>query len=348
MPPSGEDHLSPPDAERRAHTFVVGASAGGVEALRDLVAQLPHGFPGAILVVLHVAPRGTSVLPQILSRAGELRATHAVDGEAIHAGRIYVAPPDRHLLVSDGHLRLDSGPKINGHRPAIDTLFRSAARMYGQGAAGVVLSGVLDDGTAGLLAIKRAGGPTLVQDPVEALYEMMPQSAILYVHPERVGPARDLGAAIAGMAKAPPPESPGSDRLLRDEQYVEVDRGASDDPQPGETTGLTCPDCQGAIWETVEHGLPRYRCRVGHEYAQESFLASQCERVETALWTAPRALEERAALNRRIATRRRERVQTEVALRYELRANDALERALVLRELVGDTLPAALEESDVA
>src|SRR5204863_7623481 len=140
---------------------------------------------------------------------------------------VYVAPPDQHLLVLDGHLRLDRGPRVNGHRPAIDTLFQSAARMYGSGVAGVVLSGVLDDGAAGLMAIKRAGGITLVQDPSEALYEMMPQSAIDLVHPDRVASAADLGAAIAGLAEAPP--EPPVDEVATPALFVDVDRAASDD-----------------------------------------------------------------------------------------------------------------------
>jgi two-component system chemotaxis response regulator CheB len=164
---------------------------------------LPEGFPPALLVVLHLAPTATSALPQILERAGRLTAKHAEDGEPIEPGHIYVAPPNAHLLVRNGQCVLDPGPRVNGHRPAIDSLFRSTAETYGSHAAGIVLSGVLDDGTAGLLAIKRAGGATFVQDPQEALYPGMPQSAIEYVQPDHVAPAAELGRLLASIATAP-------------------------------------------------------------------------------------------------------------------------------------------------
>jgi len=188
---------------RPIHTAVVGASAGGVEALRTLVGELPRDYPGALLVVLHVAPMGTSVLPRILTRAGSIPAAHAVDGESIEAGHIYVAPPDRHLLVSHGRVALGHGPKVNGHRPAIDPLFRTAAEAWGERAVGVVLSGALDDGAAGLRAIKRNGGRAFVQDPDDALYAGMPASAIALAEPDLVATARELGKTIARLAPIP-------------------------------------------------------------------------------------------------------------------------------------------------
>lgn len=315
------------------HTAVVGASAGGVEALRELVAQLPGDYKGALLVVLHVAPMGTSVLPQILSRAGELTATHAEDGEEIKAGHIYVAPPDKHLLVSNGRLSLDRGPRINGHRPAVDSLFRTAADVWGQRAVGVVLSGVLDDGTAGLLAIKRRGGKAFVQDPDEALYEGMPRSAIEFVKPDLIGSASAIGQAIAELGSEDPDPPEGVVYVPKD-VFVEVDRGASDNPQPGEPTGLTCPECNGGIWEHIVEGLPRYACRVGHEFGPEAFDSEQAERVEAALWTALRALEERGALHRRIAARQHAHGNMHAAEKYNERADQAVENAVVLRELI--------------
>jgi two-component system chemotaxis response regulator CheB len=195
--------LSTPIELRRIRTIVVGASAGGIEALKNFVGALPGGFEGVVLVVLHVASDSTSVLPQILARSGALDAKHAEDGAEARPGCIYVAPPDHHLLVADGHLRLDAGPRVNRHRPAIDPLFQSAADAYGAAAAGVVLSGVLRDGTEGLLAIKRGGGMTFVQDPAEALYQAMPQNAIDAVEPDRVGTAHELGVAIADAAREP-------------------------------------------------------------------------------------------------------------------------------------------------
>jgi two-component system, chemotaxis family, protein-glutamate methylesterase/glutaminase len=325
--------LSTSEDSRPIHTAVVGASAGGVEALRDLVAELPPDYPGAVLVVLHVAPMGTSVLPQILSRAGDLPATHAVDGEQIECGHIYVAPPDLHLVVSDGRLVLSHGPRINGHRPAIDTLFRAAADAYGRTAVGVVLSGVLDDGTAGLLAIKRRGGRTFVQDPEEALYSGMPTSAIEFTRPDLIASASAIGRAIAEIGSSP--TDPGEGVLfVAEDTLAEVDRGASEQPQPGQPTGFTCPECNGGIWEHVVEGLPRYACRVGHEFGAEAFNSEQAESVEAALWTALRALEERAALHRRIAARQEANGNMRSAEKYRLRAEQSVENAVVLRELI--------------
>jgi two-component system chemotaxis response regulator CheB len=317
----------------KIHTVVLGASAGGIEALRILLAELPADFPAAICVVLHLA-RGPSVLPQILARACELPAVQAEDGMEAKGGRIHVAPPDRHLLVQEGKLSLDNGPHINGHRPAVDTLFRSAA-AYGAGTAGVVLSGVLDDGTAGLMAIKRAGGVTLVQDPADALYEMMPRSAIEIVTPDRIGTASMLGLFLAEIA-AKPPLDPEHNGTQVHEHLVEVDRGSSDDPQPGEPTGLTCPACNGGIWLSHENGIPRLACRTGHSYSLDTFAASQTDRVETALWTALRTLEERAALYRRMAARHREHGNTRTAERLALKAESAVQHAFVVRELIDE------------
>src|SRR5438067_12132886 len=178
-------------------TIVIGASAGGVDALQQLVAGLPADLPAAVFVVLHISPHGPSVLPRILSRAGPLRAAHPKDREAIRPGRVYVAPPDYHLLVSNGRVRVTRGPRENGHRPAVDALFRPAARSRGPRVVGAVLSGVLDDGTAGLLAVKQAGGLAVVQNPADALYSGMPQSALDNVAVDYTLPVADIPAVLA-------------------------------------------------------------------------------------------------------------------------------------------------------
>ena len=318
----------------RVHTVAVGASAGGIEALRNLVAELPGDFPATLLVVLHLPPRGTSVLAQILDRAGRLRAFQAEDGAHPEAGAIYVAPPDCHLLADDGVMRLDHGPRSNGHRPGIDPLFRSVAAAYGSGAAGVILSGVLDDGTAGLMAIKQAGGLTLAQDPDDALYEMMPRNAIEVVAPDHVGSTSALAAILAAAAAEPPPDPPYKAPPAREEHLVAVDRSSSDQPQPGGVTGLTCPECNGAIWYDESGGAPRFACRTGHEFGAASFTAAQAERVESALWTALRSLEERAALYRRMAARHRAAGNGRTAERFALRGESAVQHAFVVRELI--------------
>jgi two-component system, chemotaxis family, protein-glutamate methylesterase/glutaminase len=316
------------------HTVAIGASAGGIEALRGLVAQLPVDFPAAVLVVLHLPPKGTSFLPQILARAGALPAVTAKDGAALDGGCIYVAPPDCHLLVDGGHVHLDHGARTNGHRPAIDPLFRSVAKAYGRAGAGVVLSGVLDDGTAGLMAIKQAGGVTLAQDPADALYDMMPRTAIEVVSADHVGTAEQLGKVLAEIAAGGPPESPAALHAVRQEHLVEVDRGSSDDPQPGQVTGLTCPECNGAIWLDDSGPVPRFACRTGHDYSPQSFDAAQTDRVEAALWTALRTLEERAALYRRMAARHRESGNARTSERFAVRAESAVQHAGVIRDVI--------------
>jgi two-component system, chemotaxis family, protein-glutamate methylesterase/glutaminase len=333
--------------DHRRHLVVVGASAGGIEALTALVGALPPDFPAAVLVVLHLAPAGTSVLPQILARAGALPAEQGLEGTPIQGGRIYVAPPDCHLEVEDGHLAVRRGPTINGHRPAVDALFRSAAEAYGAGVAGVVLSGVLDDGTTGLQLIKQHGGATLVQDPGEAVYDGMPRAAIDAVDPDFVLPAREIGSMLVRLAAAPPPDpppraAPAPDGAL----FLEVERAATDHPRNGRATGLSCPACDGGLWLDDSDGRETFRCRIGHEYSPETFLHDQSRQVERALWIALRAVEERAALHRRVADRLSRRGSTVNAARFARRADDAVQEAFTLRQLLERF--AADDESEVA
>ena len=207
--------------------IVVGASAGGVEALGELVSLLPADLPAAVFIVLHIPAYGTSVLPGILSRRGPLPAVHPADGEAIRQGRIYVAPPDHHLLLEkDGTVRLTRGPHENGHRPAVDTLFRSAARAYGPRVIGVVLTGTLDDGTAGLQVVKRRGGLAVVQDPEEALFASMPRAAIEAVAVDHVAALAEIGSTLARLAHLPAPaesEAPVTPDLEDEVKVAEFD-----------------------------------------------------------------------------------------------------------------------------
>jgi two-component system chemotaxis response regulator CheB len=323
---------------------VVGASAGGVEALRAIVTRLPSDLPAAVFVVLHVPAIATSVLPAILARAGELPAAHAEDGAEIERGRIYIAPPDHHLLIQPGFTRVNRGPKENGYRPAIDPMFRTAAATYGSRVVGVILSGVLDDGTAGLAAVKTHGGRALVQDPEDALYPMMPMSAVDAAEPDLVAPAAELADVITQLSHeaVPATMAPTDDPLLGDEEYIEVDRAASDQPQDGSPSGFVCPDCGGALWESEDdQGLLRFRCRTGHGYSIETLAAEQTETVESALFAALRALEERAAMARRMAVRLRGRGSKTSAARFEAQADAAVQQALVIRESLVNIHPLA-------
>jgi two-component system, chemotaxis family, protein-glutamate methylesterase/glutaminase len=324
----------------RGHDIVVvGASAGGVEALGRLARGLPEDLPAALFVVLHVPSSTSSALPSILDRQGPLPATHASDGEPIRHGRIYVAPPDSHMLVGRDTIRLGRGPRENGHRPAVDPMFRSAARVHGLRTVGVVLSGVLDDGAAGLLAIKALGGITIVQDPDDALYPSMPNNAIEHVEVDHIAPVPAIAKILGELAMEPPvpgPDPPPHVRLLESEpdEFVDPTRDHGPGDVPGRPSIFACPDCQGVLWEIQEGGLVRYRCHVGHAWSPESLLSEQGEALENALWVALRSLQERAALARRMADPARERGHRLTAARFDEQAREAEEAAAVLRQLL--------------
>lgn len=293
--------------------IVVGASAGGVEALSTLVGDLPDDLPAAVFVVLHMAPHAATALPSILARRTRLPVGQPRDGETVRPGRVYVAVPDRHLILHPGVIGVASGPTENGHRPSVDTLFRSAAAAYGRRVAGVVLSGSRDDGTAGLRAIHERGGVVIVQDPDEALFPGMPQSAVAGDHPDFVLPVGEIGALLTRLARKEVARE-GRSETVPDELDAELRWANPDlawsapsDPPLGIPSGFTCPECHGGLWEIEDEGLPRYRCRVGHGFSAESLLAIQRGDMESALWTAYRTLEERASLFRRLADRARGR-----------------------------------------
>jgi two-component system, chemotaxis family, protein-glutamate methylesterase/glutaminase len=315
---------------------VVGASAGGVEALIGVAASLPAELPAAVFVVLHVPPTGTSALPDILRRSGPLPASHVKDGEPIEHGRIYVAPPDHHLLIRPGHVHLTRGPQENGHRPAVDPLLRSAAREYATRVVGVVMSGALDDGSAGLVAVKSRGGLAVVQDPADALYSGMPVNALQHVAVDHVLPAAAIGELLARLASEPVPEPPGPapTDMKMEVEMEKFSLDAMEGSHPGEPSGFSCPDCNGVLWAIQDGGLERFRCRVGHAWSPESLLTRQSESLEAALWVALRSLEERAALARRLAEPARRRGHRITATRFDEQATEAQQAARVVRNLL--------------
>jgi two-component system chemotaxis response regulator CheB len=318
------------------NVLLIGASAGGVEALRSLVAELPPDLPAAVLVVLHVPASGRSALPRILERSGTLPCEHAVDGEPLHTGRVYVAPPDRHLILLDDVVQLSRGPRENGYRPAVDVLFRSAARELTSRVIATVLSGTLDDGTAGVRTVQSRGGLVFVQDPDEALYPGMPQNALAACRPDFVGTAQALGKELARLAGSPAPEwsTEAQRELMMETEMARLDQDALDDlDRPGTPSGFSCPDCQGSLFELADHHL-RYRCRVGHAWTALSLLAQQDAGLEHALWMALRSLEEKAALARRMAHSARLRNSERTAAQYDESAEAALAATGTLRELL--------------
>ena len=327
--------------------IAVGASAGGVEALSKLVSALPAGLPAAVFVVVHIPAESISVLPQILSRAGPLRATHAEDGEDIATGRIYVAPPDRHLLIKAGHVRVVAGPRENRHRPAIDPLFRSAARLYATRVIGVVLTGAGDDGVAGLRAIKNRGGIAIVQDPADAAYPALPRNALDFIAADHVPSLDQLPSLLDRIVREPaqPPATPVSPRLQKETQYAEVDLDTiEDDDKPGHPSAFSCPDCGGVLWELEGEDLLRFRCRTGHSYTANALAEEQDDHAEKALWAAFRNLEEQAHFARRSAARARRAGHARLAERFLARAEEATANSAMIRDMIVQLAPVAETE----
>ena len=327
---------------------VIGASTGGLDALKALVGGLPADLPAAVLVVLHTAASSPGLLGQILDRHGPLPARLARDGEPIEMERIYVAPPDRHLLVTPGAVRLSDGVRENRTRPAVDPLFRSAAVAYRSRVVGVVLTGALDDGAAGLRAVERCGGVAVVQDPADALVSDMPRHALRAVPDARRASAAGLGPLLGRLVREPAPAPPplpddlaAEDRLTR--------RGLAplpNDPMDemdtldglGDRVPLSCPDCGGALWHLHDEP-PRYRCHVGHAYSAASLIDGQADATEQALVVALRTLEERARTLQRMAAEDRQRGRSGGGAEYASRAAELEGHADTLRGVLTATRP---------
>ncbi len=318
--------------------MVIGASSGGVEALTQVVYDLPARLPAAVFVVMHIPAQATSMLPVILERSGPLPARHAVDGEPIELGRVYVAPPDFHLLVERDVVRVQRGPRENRHRPAVDPLFRSAARAYGPRVVGVILTGALNDGTAGLLAVKRRGGIAVVQDPAEALFPSMPASALEYVQTDYCLPLGQIAPLLARLAREPAEEEakyPIPAEMEAEEKILEMDeRAMSSDQRPGRISSFTCPECKGPLWELRDGELLRFRCRQGHAFTGEIMVAEQTEAVEEALWIALNILQESAQMSAQMAAEARQRNRQYAATHFERMAQEKMQRVEALRQVL--------------
>lgn len=318
---------------------MIGASAGGVQALCEVVGGLPDALPAAVLVVLHVSPYPTSALPAILTRCGKLRAVHPEDGAELRPGHIYVAPPDRHLVVEEGRVCINRGPRENGHRPAVDVLFRTAGRIYKNRVVGVVLTGNLDDGTAGLAAIKSYGGVAIVQRPEEADYPGMPVSALENVAVDHVASLSEITPLLVRLAHQEVEVQEEEDEPMADHEpsedraHLGIDGGNLQEGY-GSPSGLTCPDCGGALYDKQEETVIGFRCRVGHAYSPESLAAAQAEEIDAALWAAVRALEENAALANRLAQRMARGGKESLESRYSSRAQASETYAKTLRQIL--------------
>ncbi|MDU0292078.1 chemotaxis protein CheB [Saccharothrix longispora] len=313
--------------------IVVGASAGGVEALRSFTAGLPADLEAAVAVVLHLPAGGTSALAGILNRSGPLPAVTASHGMALRPGRVHVAPPDHHLIVIDGRIHLSHGPTENGHRPAVDALFRSAAATHGAGVIGVVLSGTLDDGTAGMISIVNRGGLALVQDPEEALFDGMPASVLRNIHVDHVLSAAKMGALLRECVGQEVRQGDEPSDLARRETAIAssgVATHADEVISMGHPSNFSCPDCQGNLVE-LDVVPKRFRCQVGHAWTAEALLDAQGVTLEKALWTALRTLEEKAGLARRMRQDAVKRGAELLVRRYQRTEEEASSAADVLR-----------------
>lgn len=285
---------------------VVGASAGGVRALTEFVKSIPEGFTGSIFVVLHIPPSSPSNLPAILTRAGTLKAVHPKDGERIKPGQIYVAPPDHHMLLEGNSVLVKKGPEENRFRPSIDALFRSAAYVYGSRAIGIVLSGLLNDGTSGLWSIKRLGGIAIIQEPKDADYPSMPVNVINYVAVDYAVPAIQMGALLGKLGRTLAKKTKIS---KKDMQLLEMEVTISKQDNAfemgimnmGELSPFTCPECHGVLVRLLEGKFIRFRCHTGHAYTASALLVDVTKKVEEILWQAMRGLEETTLLLKQIS-----------------------------------------------
>jgi two-component system chemotaxis response regulator CheB len=331
-------------------TIVIGGSAGSVEALERLLALLPRDLKAAVFVVVHIGQ--DSILPQVLARRSTLPVVAAESGAVHEHGKVYVGIPGVHLLLHDGHILLRRGPRENYTRPAIDALFRSAAASLGSRVIGVVLSGSLSDGTAGLRAIKRCGGMAIVQDLGDAFVPSMPRNALRYADVDYVRPIAEMPALFQQLTRevaGPSPEVPLDIRLEAAIAAQELADMKADEIL-GKTSGFTCPECHGALWEIHDGSMLRFRCHVGHAFTADAVLAAQGEEIERMLGTLQRAHQERAALARKMAAEERADAHGNLAEQLEIRAREYEDDAKLVMKLIrngfGSAEPANKQEAE--
>lgn len=321
--------------------IVIGASAGGLKALGAIVAKLPAGMNASIFIVQHLPADKPSMLPQILEDLGSLPVTHPTDGAKFKKGHIYVAPPDHHLLIARGSVRVVRGPQENRFRPAIDALFRSAARTYGPRVIAVVLTGYLDDGTVGLQAVKKRGGTAIVQSPEEAEYPSMPRNAMRYVTIDHCAPLAEIPDLLIRIADEPaadeatyplPQDIEVESRIA--EQQLNTKEFLDKVEAIGSRTTYACPQCNGSIWRIGEEDPIRFRCHVGHSLTADAFLAAQGQNLENVLWSAVKMMEEKVTLLRQLAERLKDPKGGDASDRYERYAAKLDKEVTVVRDLI--------------
>ena len=318
--------------------IVIGASSGGFDIIKTIVKGLPPDLDASVFIVWHMAPDVRSVMPSVLNKLNGIFAAHAVDREEIRPNRIYIAPPDHHLLVEEGFVRVTRGPKENRFRPAVDPLFRSAAYAYGERVIGVVLSGALDDGTAGLWAIKNYCGTTVVQDPRDAEMPSMPENALQQVEIDYCLPAAELAGLLARLSAD---KQMQTSKVMKDERTkAEIQIAAENTAQAmqvfanGKLTEFTCPDCHGVLSKIIEGRLIRYRCHTGHAFSADTLLSAITENIEDSMYDAIRGIDESVLLLNHLGDHFAEANNTKLAALYFKKANEANERSNLVRKAV--------------
>lgn len=323
----------------RRDIIVIGASAGGIEALKEIVRGLPKDLQAAIFVVVHTSPASPNMIPAILGNAGVLPAVSVKNKDTIRHGYIYVARPNYHILLESGIVRAAYGPKENRHRPAIDPLFRSAAYAYDSRVVGVVLTGSLDDGTIGSQIIKSCGGIVVVQEPNDATFPCMPRSVVENVKVDYCLPLLQISPLLIHLVNTSV-EKKVRDTIPDDKKKASLEimqmKGNSIDniEELGKPSAFICPECNGGLYELHEGELIHYRCKVGHAYSPLILGMEQSEKIESALWAALRLLKENVDLNHKLALKARERNDNLTAVRFEENAHDANQHAEVLQQIL--------------
>jgi two-component system chemotaxis response regulator CheB len=327
------------EAPRFPYVVALGASAGGLEPLLTIIGSLPGDLDAAVLVVVHVPSSGPSALPKIVRRRSAMPARHATDGDEIVAGDILIAPPDHHMTIDGTKVVVRRGPLINRTRPAIDPLFQSVALHAGARGIGVVLSGALDDGAAGLAAISAAGGIAIVQDPSDAMHPSMPRAALEIATVAYRLPASGIAEVIRTLTNRPPdevaerPDRPG--QLEKELLMSELDlRPVTTEDLGTSASVFGCPACGGTLWQLGKGDGFRFRCRVGHAYSPMSLLEAQGANAEDGLWIAYRALDEQASLARRLAEQAQTNGQDAATKRFLGQARTAERHAEAIKQLL--------------
>ncbi|QNA87752.1 chemotaxis protein CheB [Massilia sp. Dwa41.01b] len=333
----------------RRNIVVIGASAGGVEALRTLFAGLPTDLSASFFVVLHLSPHSPSQLDRILQKTTSMHVAFARDRQPIVPNTVYIAPPDRHLMIEGDQVRVTRGPRECRSRPAVDVLFRSAALAFGPRVIGVILTGSLDDGTAGLWQIKDRKGLVFVQEPDQAAHRSMPDSAIEHVEVDCLGSIERLSAEIA-QETTREPELPqvGQPRHAQQVENAVALEGKgmyAGVMNLGKVSQYTCPECHGVLVQIEEGKLVRFRCHTGHAYSFKSLLVEVNEAIDSSLWSTVRAIEERILVLKQLAEIAEEAGRTTDASRLRAKAAEAEEKCAPLRELVLDADFLAVEEA---